>query len=67
MYNAELDLCETDKHRIQVLEQMLMTARETEEHTVALAKEARGTGIDMLKSKADRPDVEIALHRAKAK
>lgn len=66
MYQAELDLCETDKERVQVLEKMLTDAREKEEEAAALQSTARGQSTDVLKSRADRLNVEIALYRARA-
>ena len=67
MFNAELDLCETDKERVAVLEKMLAEARAYEK-TVEVGREvAEVSYADALKAKADRLEVEITLERIKAK
>ena len=65
--NAELDLCETDKERAAVREKMLAEARDYERTVEEVRNAARASYADVLKAKADRLEVEIALERAKAK
>jgi hypothetical protein len=65
--NAELDLCETDKARVMVLEKMLTAAKDYEGAVEAKRKAVQASYADALKATADRLEVEIALERAKAK
>lgn len=64
--HAELELCETDAERVAVLEKMLTEAREFEQFHRAQKEAAQGTEVEVLKAKAARLDVEVALERAKA-
>jgi hypothetical protein len=63
---AELAACESDKERAIALEDVLVTARETERLAEALARSGQGRAGTALKAKAERLRFEIALERAKA-
>ena len=65
--HAELDLCDTDKERVAVLEKMLAEAKEYEKSAEQLHKGGSIPFTAALKAKADRLEVEIALERAKGK
>jgi len=65
--NAELELCDTDKERVAVLEKMLEEAKDYEKSAEGGFQAARITHAAALKATADRLEVEIALERAKAK
>lgn len=64
---AELDLCQTQKERVAVLEKALDVAKDGEAHAKAAVETARAPVSDALKAKANRLKVEIALERAKQK
>ncbi len=64
---AELDLCDTDKERVAVVEKILRLAQAQERETEEAGKAGRAFPKDALKAKADRLGVEIELERAKAK
>jgi outer membrane protein TolC len=68
IFETELELCETDKDRIVVLEKILTAAKEYEVQ-VANEKVLAGTAtaIDKAKAKISRLNAEIALERAKAR
>lgn len=63
---AELELCESDRDRVAVLEKIVKAAREREEFVAKQASSAV-PARDVLKAKADRLEAEIALERAKQK
>src|SRR5262249_40181514 len=65
--NAELDLCDTDRERVAVLEKMLAEARDYEKSVETDRQAARATRSAALKATADRLEVEIALERARAR
>ena len=65
--NAELDLCETDKERVAILEKMLAEARTYEMTVEEGRKAAEVSYADALTAKADRLEVEITLERLKIK
>lgn len=64
---AELELCKTDRERVVVLEKMLMAARGLEDVAKAQYETASGSNVSVLKAKADRLEIEIALERVRAK
>ena len=64
---AELDVCESDKDRIAVLEKLLVRARDTEKLAGGFAKTGQGRESTALRARAERLRFEIALERAKAK
>ncbi len=64
---AELDLCETDKARVAVLEKLVAEARNSEAIAQADHKAARASFADTLKATADRLEAEIALERARSR
>jgi hypothetical protein len=66
MRRAQLDLCETDKERITILEKLLVEAKHRED-SVAELKGAAKTPIGMHKAIIERLNVEIELGRLKSK
>jgi len=64
---AELDLCETDKERVAVVEKILRIAQAQEREANEAVKAGRAFPKDALKSKAGRLGVEIEWERAKAR
>ena len=64
-FEAELDLCNSDKERIAVLVKFLAMAKEAEKLAVDLNKAGQGLQGSALKAKAERLRVAIALERAK--
>jgi outer membrane protein TolC len=64
---AELDLCDTDKERVAVLEKVLKIAQAQEAEAGASVQAGRALPKDALRAKADRLAVEIELERAKAR
>jgi biotin carboxyl carrier protein len=67
LLHAELELCESDRERITVLEKMVNQAKTYEEHAVQRYKAGAVTQSDVLMARAGRLEAEIALERAKAK
>lgn len=65
--DAELELCDTDKERVTVLEKVVAQAREFEKAATQRAKAGLATTSDALMAKAGRLEAEIALERARAK
>ncbi len=64
---AELDLCETAKERVAVLEKLAEAAKRREGLVEKMVKAATATGTDMLRAKMSRLEAEIALERARVK
>lgn len=64
---AELDLCESDKERVKVLEKLVESARGREALVEKMVKAASATGTDLLRAKVSRLEAEIALERARRK
>lgn len=64
---AELDLCDSDKERIAVLEKLVALAKGQEEREMELVKAGSVPGTALLRAKANRLEAEIALERAKSK
>jgi hypothetical protein len=67
MYDAELELCVSDKDRVAVLEKQLAEAKLLEKNADQLARTGQLSTSSNMLAKADRLQVEIALARAKAK
>jgi hypothetical protein len=67
MFEAELDVCDSDKERIAVLEKFLASAKDNEKIAMQLHKTGEAAETTALGAKAERLRVEIALERAKAK
>lgn len=63
---AALELCESDKDRVKVLEDFLPAAREIERLALQGFKAGQARQTDLLQAKAERLRIEIALERAKA-
>jgi outer membrane protein TolC len=67
LVKAELDVCESDKERITVLEKLVAVAKKHEKVAEARFKAGGGGQRDVLMAKADRLEAEIALERMKVK
>jgi hypothetical protein len=67
LMDAELDLCGSDKERVEVLEKHLTQAQDMEKMMDKLAKAGILGTKSALVAKADRLQLEIALARAKEK
>jgi outer membrane protein TolC len=65
--NAKLDLSESDKERIAILEEGVAMAKGHEKTTAQLYKSGKIPASDPLMAKASRLEAEIVLERAKAK
>jgi outer membrane protein TolC len=65
--NAELELCSTDKERMNILEKMAAEAREYERTAVQRAATGLVSPGSGLRAKANRLEIEIALERMKSK
>jgi eukaryotic-like serine/threonine-protein kinase len=65
--NAELDLAESDKERIGILERIVTLSREVEKAIDQLYQMGRVTRPDFLDARDKRLKAEIALERAKGK
>jgi multidrug efflux pump subunit AcrA (membrane-fusion protein) len=66
LLEAELDLCDSDKERIAVLEKILAEAKYTERLAAGFASKGQGRQSTADMAKAERLRFEIALERAKA-
>jgi RNA polymerase sigma factor (sigma-70 family) len=64
---AELDLCESDKERVAVLEKMVASAKMSEETAAAMVQSGQASPTSLLEAKLKRLEAEIALERAKQK
>jgi hypothetical protein len=67
VYKAELELCETPKERVAVLEKNLDATKVLEDHVAQLVKAGAVPTAELLRAKANRLEAEIALEREKAK
>lgn len=67
LYKAELDLCETPKDRIAVLEKIVNVYKEMEERITQLTKTGAASQAAIDDAKLNRLEAEIALEREKAK
>jgi hypothetical protein len=67
VYRAELDLCETVKERVAVLEKIATVYREEEERRSQLGKQGAAAQGAVLEATISRLEAEIALEREKAK
>lgn len=63
---AQLDLSETDKEQIAILEEAVALARKQEEQVSQRAKSGRVPPGDVLRARVNRLEAEIALERAKS-
>ena len=64
---AELELCDTEKERLAVLEKMLADAKQYEKHVAEQVQSGQAPAASALKARVNRLDAEIALERAKSK
>jgi outer membrane protein TolC len=67
MLRAQLDLCESDKERVAVMEQCVEGAKEQEKIFRALINAGLLPPIDARKAEISRLEAEIELERMKAK
>jgi hypothetical protein len=67
VFKAELDLCESDKERIAVLEKMVAWASQYEEIAAKMVPAGQNTPSALLEAKLRWLEAEIALQRAKQK
>ena len=67
VHKAELDQCDSDKERSDVLKKMLELAKANELHADTAYKAAKTPISTALKAKVDRLEVEITLERLLAK
>ncbi len=65
--SAELDLCETPRERIAVLERGLAHLREVEKRLETLYKSGAASEASLLEAKAKRQQAEIDVQRERAK
>ncbi|MBA4066570.1 MAG: hypothetical protein C0501_23270 [Isosphaera sp.] len=63
---AELELCETHKERLAVLEKAVELAKEIEKNTEKLVEARNAARAELLKARANRLQAEIELEKAKA-
>jgi RNA polymerase sigma factor (sigma-70 family) len=64
---AELDLCETPKERIAVLEKIVKVHEEMEERIAALAKQGVSSSEAVTEAKLSRLEAQIAVEREREK
>jgi outer membrane protein TolC len=67
MLRAELELCESNKERIEVLKKIVAQAKEHEQNAIQRYKAGQASSSDTLMATADRLEAEIALERVKSK
>jgi multidrug efflux pump subunit AcrA (membrane-fusion protein) len=67
LLHARLELCETDKERIALLEEAAALGKQHEEHAAQRYKAGAAPQSDVLMAAAARLQAEIALERAKSK
>lgn len=65
--HARLELCESDRERVTVLEEAVALAKEHEKTAEQLYQTGKVLASDPLLARAGRLEAEIALERAKAK
>jgi outer membrane protein TolC len=65
--HAELDLCDTDKERLAVLEKMLAEAKGFEASVAERVKAGESPIRAVLQAKVSRLEIEIALEHVKGK
>ena len=67
VHRAEFDLCDTDKERTAVLENIVAMTKKQEEDALKAFRSGAVAGSVSLKAKVNRLEAEIALERAKNK
>lgn len=65
VFNAELEMCESDKERMVVLEKTVGLTKESEKNTEQRYKSGKAGLSDVLLAKTDRLEAEIRLERAR--
>lgn len=64
---AELELCDSDKERVAVLEKVVALTKEFEKNAIQRYKDGTVPQADALMAAVNRLEAEIALERAKAR
>jgi hypothetical protein len=67
VFQAELELCDTDKQRVAVLEGWLISAKDWENYVERLHTSKSVASREVLRAKVERLEVEIALQQVKGK
>jgi RNA polymerase sigma factor (sigma-70 family) len=67
VYKAELDLCETTKERIAVLEKIADVYKQMEDHASVRVKQQAASSESLIEAKISRLEAEIAVERERAK
>jgi hypothetical protein len=67
VFRAELDLADSQKLRIAILEKLVAETKRHEEHVAHLAKTGTDQPFMVLKAKVHRLEAEVALEREKEK
>jgi outer membrane protein TolC len=67
LLDAELELCDTDKERVTILEKVVEHSKEFEKYATERVRAGVASTSDALMAKAGRLEVEITLERARAK
>ncbi len=67
VYKAELDLCDTPKERIAVLEKIAKVYEEVEDQLTAHAKQGAASSESVIEAKLNRLEAQIAVERERAK
>jgi hypothetical protein len=65
LHQAELELCDSDRDRIAVLEKIVAETKKAEQFAEELVKKKVGAPRTALKARADRLQAEIALEKAR--
>jgi hypothetical protein len=65
LLRAELEIAEQEADRVSLYKKALESMKELEQLAVARKAAAQGTELDVLKAKANRLEIEIALSRSK--
>ena len=66
VHKTELDLCDSTKERIGVLEKIVKVYQEMEDHTLVLEKRGTASSESVLEAKLMRLEAQIAVEREKA-
>jgi hypothetical protein len=66
VYKVDMELCETTKERIAILEKILTVYKQMEERTAQKVAAALVNDTAVLEARVNRLDAEITLEREKA-
>jgi RNA polymerase sigma factor (sigma-70 family) len=67
VYKAKLDLCQTTKERVAILEKIAAVYGEMEQHVLQLQQSGQASAGTALEARISRLEAEIAVEREKAK